>query len=217
MQIILLERIEKLGTIGSVVNVKDGYARNYLLPNKKAMRATAENKAMFEAEKAKLMAKNEALKAAAEAESKKIEGAKVVIIRQAGDTGHLYGSVSSHDIAASLKDKGLTFTSPSTQIKIDKPIKDVGVYEVKVFLHPEVMNVLKVVVARSQEDADNIEKALAIAKEKAAKEKAAKKEAEALEVVAAPVVAAEEATNETEAAPVAEEKPARKPKAKKAE
>ncbi len=206
MQIILLEKIEKLGGIGSLVTVKDGYARNFLLPFKKALRATAENKAFFEAQKAELIAKNEALRATAEADSKKIEGAKILIIRQAGDTGHLYGSVSGLNVADALKEKGLKLVS--SQIRIDKPIKDVGVYEVKVFLHPEVMRVVKLVVARSSEDADNIEKAIAIAAEKAAAEAASKKSKDAAAAVIAEAEKAA-ATTEVEAAPVAE-KPTKK-------
>lgn len=202
MQIILLEKIDRLGDIGSQVTVRDGYARNFLLPYKKALRATKENIAYFEAEKAELMARNEAARKEAETEAEKFAGLKLVIVRQAGDTGHLYGSVTAANIAESLKNKGVK--ADSNQVKLDKPIKEIGIYEAKVSLHPEVVRVVKLVVARSEEDADNIEKAAAISKEKAEIEakKAAAKSAKAEEV-------ADEALEAEASAEADAEKPAK--------
>ena len=151
MEVILLERIEKLGGLGDVVKVKNGFARNYLLPQKKALRATEANKAIFEKERAALEAKNAELKKSAEDVAGKIDGLDLVIIRQAGDTGQLYGSVSTRDIAeaASTNDVSLN----RNQIVLDKPIKILGLHPVRISLHPEVAVSVTVNVARTQEEA----------------------------------------------------------------
>lgn len=152
MEIILLERIEKLGQMGDQVKVKDGYARNFLLPRKKALRATDENKLRFESERAQLETHSLERKKDAEAISEKLEGTKYVILRQASDMGQLYGSVSSRDIAEALTEAG--FTAEKRQINLSAPIKALGVHEVRVVLHPEVLVSVSVNVARSEEEAE---------------------------------------------------------------
>ena len=152
MEIILLERIEKLGTIGDVVNVKDGYARNFLLPNKKALRANDANRKVFEANRAKIEEDNANRRSDAEKASKDVDGKTVQLIRQASNTGQLYGSVSARDIVEALESTGAHVTK--SQIVLDRPIKAIGVHEVKVALHPEVSVTVKVNVARSPEEAD---------------------------------------------------------------
>jgi large subunit ribosomal protein L9 len=151
MDVILLERIGKLGHMGEVVKVKDGYARNFLLPNAKALRATANNKAKFERDRTMLEAKNAATKALAETEAKAIEGKSFIIIRQAGESGQLYGSVSSRDIAEAAAAAGSTVNR--NHIHIEAPIKSIGVYTVQVGLHPEVSVPVTVNVARSADEA----------------------------------------------------------------
>jgi large subunit ribosomal protein L9 len=151
MDVILLERIGKLGAMGEIVKVKDGYARNFLLPNAKALRATANNKAKFERDRSMLEAKNAATKALAETEAKAIEGKSFVIIRQAGESGQLYGSVSSRDIAEAAAAAGSTVNR--NHIHIASPIKSIGVYIVQVGLHPEVYVPVTVNVARSADEA----------------------------------------------------------------
>lgn len=152
MEVILLERVEKLGQIGDVVTVKNGFARNFLLPNKKALRSNAANLKLFEANKAKIVADNEAKKADAETAAKSVDGMSVTLIRQASNTGQLYGSVAVRDIAESLEADGAKVAK--NQIILDKPIKAIGLYDVKVQLHPEVSVMVKVNVARSPEEAD---------------------------------------------------------------
>jgi large subunit ribosomal protein L9 len=152
MEVILLERVEKLGQIGDVVTVKDGFARNFLLPRKKALRSNSANKAVFEANKARIVAENEAKRGEAEAASKDIDGASVMLIRQASNTGQLYGSVAVRDIVEALEAEGKKVTK--SQVVLDKPIKAIGLYEVRVQLHPEVAVTVKVNVARSPEEAD---------------------------------------------------------------
>jgi large subunit ribosomal protein L9 len=152
MEVILLERVEKLGAIGDVVNVKNGFARNYLLPNKKALRANEANKKLFEANRARIEAENDERKAEAEKSSKGVEGKTVQLIRQASNVGHLYGSVSARDIAEALE--GVGARVGKSQIVLDRPIKAIGVHEVKIALHPEVAVTVKVNVARSPEEAD---------------------------------------------------------------
>jgi large subunit ribosomal protein L9 len=152
MEIILLERVEKLGKIGDVVTVKNGFARNYLLPNKKALRSNAANLKLFEANKAKIVADNDAKRGEAETASKDIDGKSVTLIRQASNTGQLYGSVAVRDIVEALEADGAKVDK--TQIVLNKPIKAIGLYEVKVQLHPEVAVTVKVNVARSPEEAD---------------------------------------------------------------
>ncbi len=152
MEIILLERVEKLGKIGDVVTVKNGFARNYLLPNKKALRSNAANLKLFEANKAKIVADNEAKKSEAQTASATIDGKTVTLIRQSSNTGQLYGSVAVRDIVDALDADGSKIGK--NQIVLDKPIKAIGLYAVKVQLHPEVAVTVKVNVARSPEEAE---------------------------------------------------------------
>lgn len=152
MEIILLERIEHLGQMGDVVNVRSGYARNYLLPQKKALRANKDNMAFFEKQRTQLEANNLKRKSEAETVAVRMEGLKVLIIRQAGEGGQLYGSVSGRDVAESIKLAG--FTVERRQIALDMPIKSLGSYNLRVSLHPEVTLQVTVVVARSQEEAE---------------------------------------------------------------
>ncbi|CAK0765795.1 50S ribosomal protein L9 [Azospirillaceae bacterium] len=152
MDIILLERVEKLGQMGQVVKVRPGYARNFLLPQKKALRATKANLAYFETQKAALHAANLERKKEAEFVSGKIEGLSVVVIRQAGETGMLYGSVSARDITEAVIEAG--FTIERHQVAIDRPIKTLGLFKVRVILHPEVNVSITINVARSREEAN---------------------------------------------------------------
>ncbi|WP_037502601.1 50S ribosomal protein L9 [Sphingomonas jaspsi] len=152
MEVILLERVEKLGQIGDVVTVKNGFARNYLLPNKKALRANEANKKVFEANRAKIEADNVSKRSEAEKASGGIEGKTVVLIRQASNTGQLYGSVSARDLAEALVEDGVKVAK--SQIAIKAPIKTIGMHEVKVVLHPEVSVTVKANVARSPEEAE---------------------------------------------------------------
>ncbi|MEZ5844727.1 MAG: 50S ribosomal protein L9 [Hyphomicrobiaceae bacterium] len=152
MQVILLERIASLGQMGDVVMVKDGYARNFLLPQKKALRATKDNIADFEKSRSQLEARNLELKKEAEAVGAKLDGQAFVAIRQAGDTGQLYGSVSPRDIAELITAGG--FSVDRRQVILSQPIKELGVHEVTVSLHPEVDVKVKVNVARSEDEAE---------------------------------------------------------------
>ena len=152
MEVILLERVEKLGGIGDVVNVKNGFARNYLLPNKKALRANESNRKVFEANRAKIEADNAERRTDAEKSAKGVDGKTVQLIRQASNTGQLYGSVSARDIVEALEGEGAKVTK--SQVVLDRPIKNIGVHDVKVALHPEVAVTVKVNVARSPEEAD---------------------------------------------------------------
>ena len=152
MDVILLERIEKLGSIGDVVKVKNGYARNFLLPRGKALRANESNRKVFEANRATIEAQNEERRSAAEADAKKVDGARIQLIRQASNAGQLYGSVSARDIAEALEGAGAHVAK--SQVVLDRPIKAIGMHDVKVALHPEVSVTVKVNVARSPEEAD---------------------------------------------------------------
>ncbi len=152
MEVILLERIGRLGQIGDVVKVKDGFARNYLLPLKKAMRATEDNRKVFEKDRAQLEARNLELKKEAEAVSTRLDGKSFVAIRTAGDTGQLYGSVATRDIADVVTAGG--FTIDRRQVVLDKPIKNLGIHQVRVALHPEVTVKISLNIARSSEEAD---------------------------------------------------------------
>jgi large subunit ribosomal protein L9 len=152
MEVILLERVEKLGQIGDVVTVKNGFARNFLLPRGKALRSNAANLKVFEANKAKIVAENDAKRGEAERAAKTVEGTAVTLIRQASNTGQLYGSVAVRDIVEALEAEGKKVTRQ--QVVLDKPIKAIGVYEVKVALHAEVSVTVKVNVARSPEEAE---------------------------------------------------------------
>ncbi|HYD73957.1 MAG TPA: 50S ribosomal protein L9 [Candidatus Binatia bacterium] len=152
MQVILLERVENLGAIGDEVKVRDGFARNFLLPQKKALRATENNRKVFEAQRAQIEARNAEAKAAAEKASGKVDGTSYVLIRQAGEAGQLYGSVSSRDIAEEIVKSGAKIDRSA--VVLDKPIKTIGLYDVRVRLHAEVYANIKVNVARSQDEAD---------------------------------------------------------------
>jgi large subunit ribosomal protein L9 len=152
MQVILLERVEKLGAIGDIVTVKNGFARNYLLPRNKALRANDANLKVFEANKAKIVADNEAKKTEAQASATGVDGTSVTLIRQASNTGQLYGSVAVRDIVEALVADGKKVGK--NQVVLDKPIKSIGVYDVRVALHSEVVVGIKVNVARSPEEAD---------------------------------------------------------------
>lgn len=151
MEVILMERIEKLGQMGDVVNVKPGFARNYLLPQKKAMRANDANKAQFETHRAQLEAVNLEKKSEAEAVATKMNDVSIVLVRQAGDAGQLYGSVSARDISDALTADG--YTVGRTQVRQDIPIKTLGLHDVVVTLHPEVSVTITANVARSAEEA----------------------------------------------------------------
>lgn len=153
MEIILLERIEKLGAIGDVVTVKDGYARNYLLPNKKALRSNNANRALFEANRARIEAENAERRSSAQASAGSVEGHQVVLIRQSSNAGQLYGSVSVRDIIEALHADGVTSVSKA-MVVLERPIKTLGVFDVRVNLHPEVQVNVQVNVARSPEEAD---------------------------------------------------------------
>ena len=152
MDVILLERVEKLGAIGDVVKVKDGFARNFLLPNKKALRANEANKKVFEANRAKIEADNANRRGEAEKEAKTWEKVSVTIIRQASNTGQLYGSVAVRDIVEALV--AADHKVSKSQVVLDKPIKAIGLYTVKIALHPEVSVTADVNVARSPEEAE---------------------------------------------------------------
>ncbi|MDV3456243.1 50S ribosomal protein L9 [Sphingomonas sp. HF-S4] len=152
MDVILLERVEKLGAIGDVVKVKDGFARNYLLPNKKALRANEANRKVFEANRARIESENAARRGEAEKEAGNFNDVSVTLIRQASNTGQLYGSVAVRDLVEAITADGHKVTK--AQVVLDKPIKSIGVYEVKVALHPEVSVTVKVNVARSPEEAE---------------------------------------------------------------
>ena len=152
MEVILLERVEKLGAIGDVVKVKDGFARNYLLPRKKALRANEANRKVFEANRAKIEEDNAVRRSDAEKASKGVDGKTVQLSRQASNTGQLYGSVSARDIVDALEAEGAHVTK--SQVVLDRPIKAIGMHEIKVALHPEVAVTVKVNVARSPEEAD---------------------------------------------------------------
>ncbi len=153
MKVILTEKITKLGNIGDTVEVKTGFARNYLLPNNKAMRWTRENVALFEAKKAELVARQEKAKAQAESYVDAVKNAKFYMIRQAGDTGQLYGSVSSRDIARTLKEVA-NVSIESAQVLLGSPIKTIGAFDTKIALHADVIVPVKIYVAQTQEEID---------------------------------------------------------------
>jgi large subunit ribosomal protein L9 len=182
MQVILLERIGRLGQMGDVVTVKDGFARNFLLPQGKALRATEANRKRYERDKAQLEARDFELKTEAAAVSSKLDGKSFIVIRQAGDSGQLYGSVSTRDIATAVTEGG--FSIERRQVMLDRPIKMLGVHELRIALHPEVTPHVTVNVARSPDEAERqargeavTARALTEAEEEA---EAAKRAAEAL-------------------------------------
>ena len=197
MEVILLERVEKLGAIGDVVKVKNGFARNYLLPNKKALRANDANRKQFEAQRAQIEADNASRRADAEKASKGVDGKTVQLIRQASNVGHLYGSVSARDIAEALEGVGAHVAK--SQVVLDRPIKAIGMHEVKIALHPEVSVTVKVNVARSPEEADLQAQGIDVLQQMF-EEEAAPLAAEALE----PVEGAETEGAEAEAVPAQE-------------
>ena len=157
MDVILLERVHNLGQIGDVVKVKPGYARNFLLPTRKALRATEANKAKFESQRAQIEAMNLEKRSEAEGVKHKIDGLKVILIRQAGETGQLFGSVNGRDIADAITASG--FTVERRQIILDRPIKTLGLHQIRVALHPEVIVGVTANVAKSTEEAEAQEKA----------------------------------------------------------
>ena len=192
MKVILTEKITKLGNIGDAVEVKTGYARNYLLPNNKAMRFTKENVALFEAQKAELIARHEKAKADAQSKVDVVKNAKLHMIRQAGDTGQLYGSVSSRDIARELKEVAGVAVE-SAQVLLGAPIKSVGVFDTKIALHADVVVDVKIYVAQSKDEIDalvagkkltfgtkKVEEETEEKKEEVAEEKTEEKPAEAV-------------------------------------
>ena len=198
MKVILTEKITKLGNIGDTVEVKTGFARNYLLPNNKAMRWTRENVALFEAKKAELTARHEKAKKDAESHVNAVKNAKFYMIRQAGDTGQLYGSVSSRDIARTLKEIANVDVS-SAQVMLGAPIKSVGAFDTKIALHPDVIVPIKVYVARTNDEIEALVagKVLTFGTKKVEEEKTEEEpKAEAAEVA--------EKTEEAPAAEVAE-------------
>jgi large subunit ribosomal protein L9 len=198
MEVILLERVEKLGANGDVVKVKNGFARNYLLPNKKALRANESNRKLFEAQRAQIEADNASRRADAEKASKGVDGKTVQLIRQASNVGHLYGSVSARDIAEALEGVGAHVAK--SQVVLDRPIKAIGMHEVKIALHPEVAVTVKVNVARSPEEADLQAQGIDVLQQMF-EEEAAPLAAEALEPVAE---GAEPQATEAEAVPAEE-------------
>ena len=222
MEVILLERVEKLGGIGDVVNVKNGFARNYLLPNKKALRANEANRKVFEANRARIEADNAEKRSEAEKDAKKVDGKTVQLIRQASNTGQLYGSVSARDIVEALDAEGAKVAK--SQIILARPIKAIGMHEVKVALHPEVAVTVKVNVARSPEEADLQAQGIDVMAQMFEREQAElatfdlggepgviaeeAPAAPAAEEAEAPASAEAEAPESEEAAPPAEETPA---------
>jgi large subunit ribosomal protein L9 len=199
MQVILLERIGRLGQMGDVVTVKDGFARNYLLPQGKALRATDANRKRFERERAQLEARDLELKSEAQAVAAKLNGQSVVIIRQAGETGQLYGSVSTRDIATAVTEGG--FSVERRQVMLDRPIKTLGLHQVRISLHAEVEPHVLVNVARSPDEAarqargEDVSRATTEAEEDA---EAARRAAEALFEEGAPAELAGEAEGEAQ-------------------
>ena len=152
VDLILLERVEQLGQMGQVVKVKPGFARNYLLPQKKALRATKENLAYFESQRAQLEANNLHRKSEATEVGGKLEGLSVIVVRQAGESGQLYGSVSAKDIAEAVSGAG--FTIEKRQVVLERPIKSLGLHSVRIVLHPEVSVAITANVAQSAEEAE---------------------------------------------------------------
>jgi large subunit ribosomal protein L9 len=181
MQVILLERVEKLGQMGEEVKVKDGFGRNYLLPQKKALRATKANREFFQTQKAQLEARNLENKKEAEKIAKQLDGKTFALLRQAGDRGQLYGSVSPRDIAEAISAGGVTVSR--TQVPLDKAIKNIGLVPVQVVLHPEVRVTVTLNVARTEDEAERQAKGENVLAERGAEEEAAAeaaKQAEAL-------------------------------------
>lgn len=156
MEVILLERVPRLGQMGDVVRVKDGFARNFLLPRGKALRATAENRSRFDSMKSDLQARSLAAKSEADQVAAKIDGKSFTVLRQASETGHLFGSVSPRDIVNLLTDAG--FAVNRSQVALNTPIKMVGRHKVELLLHPEIESKVSVIVARNADEAARIER-----------------------------------------------------------
>jgi large subunit ribosomal protein L9 len=154
MEVILLERVGKLGQMGDVVRVKDGFARNFLLPKGKALRANNENKAKFEAMKSELQARNLELKGDAQTVASRLDGRSFIVVRQASETGQLFGSVSTRDLAALLAENG--FAIGRSQIALNSPIKAIGLHKVPIALHPEIESIITINVARNSDEAARI-------------------------------------------------------------
>jgi len=206
MEVILLERVEKLGQMGDVVSVKPGFARNYLLPQKKALRATEANKTAFDAQKAQLEAENLKRKSEAEDVAAKMADLKVTMIRQAGEAGQLYGSVNARDIANGVTDAG--FTVSRSQVSLASPIKTLGLFPVAVALHPEVAIDVTVNVARSSEEAKIQAETGTALISKDEEEEAPEAVPAAEEIFEEEVLAEQAAEEEAEEATEAEEAPA---------
>ncbi len=196
MQVILLERVEKLGQMGDEVKVKDGFARNFLLPKKKALRANKTNREFFHGQKAQLEARNLEQKKEAEAVGKKLDGKTFVLIRQAGDRGQLYGSVSTRDIANAISEGGVTVNR--TQVPLDTAIKTIGLFKVGVRLHPEVRVSVTINVARSEDEAERQARGEDVLAEKTEAEEAKIAAEELFEEGAAPKPEGEEEEAEAE-------------------
>jgi large subunit ribosomal protein L9 len=215
MEVILLERIGRLGQMGDVVKVKDGYARNFLLPKGKALRATKESRARFDAMRSELEAKNNALKGDANTIAKTLEGKVVVAIRQASETGQLFGSVSPRDIADMVSTDGTKITR--AQVVLNAPIKTIGQYKVPITLHPEVEITVTVNVARSQDEADRLARGedITVRREQGDEEAAAEEAKKNAEAMFDPEAKrdTDEQDGDAEAQDAAEEKPAKTAKA----
>jgi large subunit ribosomal protein L9 len=205
MDIILLERIEKLGLMGDVVKVKAGFARNYLLPQKKALRATKENLAFFETQRQHLEAENLKHRDEAQQVAGKLNGLKVVVIRSAGEGGQLYGSVNARDIAAAVTESG--FSIRRSQVVLERPVKSLGLFDIRVRLHPEVSSMITANVARSAGEAveqERLGRAIIATEAEEREEEDLRAEAEAMfepeavEAAAAELAEAEESESESE-------------------
>jgi len=214
MKIILTEKITKLGNIGDTVEVATGYARNYLLPKGKALRWSRENVALFESKKAELVARQDAAKSKAESQVDAVKNAKFHMIRQAGDTGHLYGSVSSRDIARLLADAGIHIESH--QVMLGNPIKTIGAFDTKIALHPDVIIPVKIYVAQTADEIDALVagKVLTFGTKKVEEEQ---EQGTGTDNVGANVNSPKESAEEKTESDGADKKPARKKAAKAAE
>jgi len=217
MDVILLERVGKLGQMGDVVRVKDGFARNFLLPRGKALRATADNKARFEEMKAELQARNIELKSGAEKVAAKLDGKTVVVIRQASEAGQLFGSVSPRDIASLLNADGGGVNR--SQVALNAPIKTIGQYKVPLTLHPDVETLITVIVARSAGEAERVARGEDVTVQRTDAEEDAAAALEAAEAFFEPEAAkalreGEEPEAEAEASSTDEAKPAKKTRKK---
>jgi large subunit ribosomal protein L9 len=213
MEVILLERVGKLGQMGETVRVKDGFARNFLLPRGKALRATTENKARFESMRADLEKKNLEAKGEAGKLSSKIDGKSFIVIRQASEAGQLFGSVTTRDISRLLTDDGAEVSRG--QVAINAPIKSIGQYKVPLALHPEIEVSVTVIVARSADEAERIKRGEDVTVRRTEEEEEAAQAAANAEAMFEPKQEAEPAAEEAPAEAEAEAKPAKAKKEKK--